>query len=77
MKDQAEVEPDFEPSAGAIRQAVSICSEPAMITAVVGRGIGVKAGPGEARVGLGRKGSGWAQFGPRGSREVAFGRAWA
>ena len=35
------------------------------------------AGPGEGGVGLGLNGSDWAQFGSRGSREVAFGRAWA
>ena len=39
-----------------------------------GMGVGLVAGPGEGGVGLGRKGSDWAQFGPRGSREVAFGR---
>ena len=42
-----------------------------------GMGVGLVAGPGEGGVGLGRKGSDWARFGPRGSREVAFGRAWA
>ena len=59
----------------------SIFTTLAKITAVVGlwsgMGVGLVAGPGEGGVGLGRNGSDWAQFGPRGSREVAFGRAWA